>query len=590
MTGKSPEVYGTVTGVDGEGALLVLLDGGERGVAEFGEISRQANIRRDHLERMIGWHIGFIPGEAREDGSIRLSGRAYEEQEYRRVCDDFERKARNIYSGKLVSVTMDGKLAFYRLAQGVTGAMHVSAFSLGRVYSFRDIDLPKYLTVAVSGVDSRGWLSLSAKSAFGDFEYSAKRLALCEGQMVEGMVANMMADGAAAVMLAPNLSVLTDACCRVYPGDRVRLRIRRVDWEQHRVKAQMLERTEEAGRRFDYEAWNRPAEELPAYIDLAAFDEQIRLNKPQTQREENAAAGQEALDFSVSATRSPFSTYQNERIVREAHRPSRVQDIYFEARMGYLGEKHMKVADAVEALKYSSAWQVRRFLYLKDGLMISEREMKNIVDRLVKHNVVGVLRFQSDEGSLLTRVLHPSINYRALCGRNPRNFGPRDFMESDASSIKMRLASNQLLIGLMRSGKEIGGIETHPFLRSDEIEVRVRPRHMVLCDGKRRYLEAVRRGWEEEMLDKLRRYEVLLVRQREEAGVMVVLEDQALVEPMLERIAEMRLGYPVWLTDDLSCLPEPKLIEIPAAPAFGDVPAAAKALLQRLKQRMEDRV
>lgn len=591
MFGSSPEVYGSVIGISEDSSLMVELDDGRKGCVKHEEITRQSNMRRDHLDRMIGWRMGFIAGEEREDGSVLLSSREFEEIEYRRISEEFHGKKRNIYMGRLISVTADGKLAFYRLAQGVTGALHVSAFSLCRVYSFHDIELPKQLTVAVSGIDSRGWLSLSAKPAFGDFEYSVGKLNLAEGMIVEGWVSNIMADGAAAIMLAPNLTVLTDACCRVYPGDRVRLRIRRIDSELHRIKTQMLERIEEEPVRFNYQAWVCMPDEIEPFVELQRFDERIRLNRPQPVKPVQQSADQpETLGFAVSATRSPFSTYQNERIVREQHKPSRVQDIYFEARMGYLGEKHMKVACAVEALKYASAWQIRRYLYLQDGLLVSEREMKSVIDRLVKHDIIAVLRFQSDEGSLLTRVLYPSINYRAFTGKNARNFGPKDFMESDASCVKMRLASNQLLIGMMHSMESVPEVDTHPFLRGEETNVRVRPRHVLEQEGRTRYLEAIRKGWEDEFIEKLGRYETLIGRGKEDTGVTVVLEDRAQVEAMAARVSEMKLSFTVWLTDDLSCLPEPVLTEVPATPAFGDVPAAAKALLQRIKQKIEDRV
>ena len=589
MFNAGPEIYGMITGASEDGSVTVELEDGRQGIAEFSEITRQTNLRRDGLERIVGWRMGFWPGAVREDGKLMLSGRAFEESEYQRIRDDFEQKKRNIYQGRLVSITADGKLAFYRIAQGVTGALHVSAFSLCRVYSFRDIELPRQLTVAVSGIDSRGWLSLSSKPAFGSFRDSVQRLELAENMTVEGMISGIMADGAAAIMLAPNLTVLTDATCRVYPGDWVQLKVRRIDYEQNRVKVQMLQRAGGERTRFDYQQWVRTPEEMEAYIDLSLFDEQVRLHRTQAQKSPERTEESEEPDYSVAASRSPFSTYRNERIVREQHHPSRVQDIYFEARMGYLGEKHLKVAGAVEALKYSSAWQVRRFLHVTDKINVSERELKSIIDRLIKHDIIAVLRFQSDEGSLLTRVLHPSINYRAFIGRNPRNFGPKDFMESDASTVKMRLAANQLLIGLMHSAGSGVQADTHPFLRCEETDVRIRPRHKLTDGGKTRYLEAVRRGWEEEFLEKLRRYEKLLGRPQGDTGVIAVMEDSAQAEAVSAQVSEMRLGLPVWLTDDLNCLPEPVMTEIPAASVLGDVPAAAKAILQKIRQKIEDR-
>jgi len=579
MAERSPEVYGTVSGMDASGRLLVALDGGAEGLVEWNEISRQEKLRQENLSRLIGRRMTFLRMGRAEEGRELLSARQYEEREYLRICDDFKSRKRNVYSGRLVSVTPDGKLAFYRIAQGVSGALHVSSFSLCRVYSFRDIDLPKQLSVVIAEVDERGWLSLSAKPSFGDFEYTLERLGLQEGVQTEGFVTNILPAGAAAVMLAPNLSVLLDACCRVHPGDRVRLRIKRIDREINRIKAVMLERLETAGERFNYEAWCRPVSELGDYVDGRAFDERIRLKRVQSAESKSEEPKSSEMEFSVNAQRSPFSTYINERIVREVRRPSRVQDINFEARMGYLGERHMKVAEAVEALKYSSAWQIRRYLFLRTGTALSERELKGIIDRLVKLDIVGVLRFQSDEGSLLTRVLHPSLNYRAFCGRNPRNFGAKDFMETDASGVKTRLAANQLLIGLLRCRKDVEEIDTHPFLHGDDSDVRLRPRHMLRCSGKKCYLEAVRKGWEQEMYDKLLRYDKLLDQEEEAAEVAVVLESAGMVQEMAARIGEMRLGFSVHLTDDLSCLPEPKLTEVAAPP---------RSLLQRIRLKLEE--
>ncbi len=526
-------------------------------------------------------------GKGRTDGRIHLSERAFEAMEYQKICEAFHEKRRNVYSGKFISTTPDGKLAFYQLAQGVSGALHVSMFSLCRLYSFQDINLPRELTVVIAGIDERGYLNLSAKPAFGDFEYSVNRLGLTDGMIVEGIVAHIMPEGAAAVMLAPNVSVLATACCRVYPGDRVKLRVRRIDWEQHRIKVQMLEKLSRSNDSFDYAAWNIPVEQLGEYIELTQFEERIRLKRPQPETERASGEKVEELDFSVNAVRSPFSTYANERVVREVRRPSRVQDIYFEARMGYLGERHIKVANAVEALKYASAWQLRRYLYLKDGTLLSEREIKGIVDRLVKHDVIGVLRFQSDEGNLLTRVLHPSLNFRAFSGRNPRNFGAKDFMESDASHIKMRLASNQLLIGLWRSSPQAQEVDTHSFLRDDEGNVHIRPRHSLLIDGTRCYLEAVRKNWTEQMLDKLRRYENFLSYRKENAAVYLVVEDRETAAQIVQRISEMKLSFAVYVTDDIHCLPEPELTMVPVCEETEEAQEhmpPAKGLFQRFKK------
>lgn len=581
MANERSAVYGMITGVNSDDSLTVSLENGGAGIVPFDEISRQTNVRHDNLERMVGWRLGFLPEKQREDGLYELSGREFEMQEYDRIRDDYSTGRRNVYAARLVSVTADGKLAFYRLAQGVNGALHVSQFCLCKVFSFREIDLPKQMTVVISDIDLRGWISLSAKPAFGGFQHSVDRLGLADGETAVGQVSGIMADGAVSVMLAPNLTVLTDATYRVYPGDQVRVRCRRIDWEQHRIKTQLVERMA-SSYRFSYEEWVRPASEMEPFVDLEGFDAQIRLNRPaapQPVERQPASQVDEVIDFTVAASRSPFSTYLNERITRDARRPSRVQDIIFESRMGYLSERHLKVAAAVEALKYSSAWQVRRYLYLQEKLSLPEREIKGIVDRLVKHDIVGVIRFQSDEGSLLTRVLHPATNYRAFTGSNPRNFSPRDFMETDVSNVKMRMAANQLLLGILNSEGSVDMVDTHPYLKDEESGLRLRPRHIVIADGKKRYLEAVRKGWEESFIEKLGRYEQMRERLKEnDSCVLVVLEDEAHAEQMAAKVADMHLPFAVWLTNDLNCLPEPK---------FTQVKATEKSLFRRLIQRID---
>ena len=562
MTNTNQAISGTVQAVQPDGSLLVRLNDGGYGVVPPQEIRRQQSARPESPNHIIGRNMHFLCTDAPADGPVLLSARAYEEQVYQKICSDFHAGLKNVYPARLTSVTPDGKLAFYRLAQGVSGALHVSALCLARVHSFREINVPRQLTVAVSSIDSRGFISLSSKPAFGDFSASVRRLALTEGCTAEGVVSSLLSDGAVSVMLAPNLVILADARFSLRPGEAVRLRIRRIDHEQRRIRALLTDRIESPAPAFPYECWSVPADELPAWIDLAEFDRLLRPVRP-SPPEPREPGPAPVIEYSVTATRSPFSSYANERIVREARRNSRLQDITFEARMGYLNERHLKTAQTIESLKYSSAWQVRRFLHLRHGLALSDRELKGIIDRLVKHDIIAVLRFQSDEGSLLTRVLHPSINYHAFCGERARAFAPRDFIEEDPVVIKTRLASNQLLIALLHSHPGIELLDTHPFLSCEETGARVRPRHIVAQGSQTRCLEAVRASRMEEFREKLLRYEQLWTGQKADTGVIVSVEDHSLVAPTALLIGEMHLSYPVWLTDDLGCLPEPTFICVP---------------------------
>ena len=65
-----------------------------------------------------------------------------------------------------------------------------------------------------------------------------------------------------------------------------------------------------------------------------------------------------------------------------------------------------------------------------------------------------------------------------------------------------------------------------------------------------------------------------------DAEIVIVAEDAEMVGAMARWIGDMRLNISVWMTEDLKCLPEPVLSEVPSAP---------KSLLQRIKSKLEER-
>ena len=135
MTNTNQAISGTVQAVQPDGSLLVRLNDGGYGVVPPQEIRRQQSARPESPNHIIGRNMHFLCTDAPADGPVLLSARAYEEQVYQKICSDFHAGLKNVYPARLTSVTPDGKLAFYRLAQGVSGALHVSALCLARVHS-----------------------------------------------------------------------------------------------------------------------------------------------------------------------------------------------------------------------------------------------------------------------------------------------------------------------------------------------------------------------------------------------------------------------------------------------------------------------
>jgi len=80
MAERSPEVYGTVSGMDASGRLLVALDGGAEGLVEWNEISRQEKLRQDLLSNGLYETASVVAIE--QDWRVRVNGRS----PYRVIC------------------------------------------------------------------------------------------------------------------------------------------------------------------------------------------------------------------------------------------------------------------------------------------------------------------------------------------------------------------------------------------------------------------------------------------------------------------------------------------------------------------------
>lgn len=543
-------VFGMVKQVETDGYLSVSLDDGRMGMVAPGEIGRNGEFTMERAARMVGQRRGFHVLDNREDGILTLSARSFEDAEYERICEDYRQRRKNVYSGTLFSVTENGRLAFYRLAQGITGGLHVSRFTQCFVRSFRDVQLPHQLTVVVSGIDEQGRLKLSAKPAFGTFEEVIDRLRLEEGAEAEGMVSEIMAGGMMTVMLAPNLAVLVDITERAFLGEWVRIKCRRIDWERHRVKAQLLGKVADRRGRFDYEAWQTSADQLPEFVDAEAFEDQVRIVHEPSREESVQQESKAAPDFSLNVQRSPFATYDNERVLREAAGIGSESSVAFEIQAGYLGERHLSVAKAVDQLIFSSAWQLRRFLYLQEGMMLSDRELKRTLDRMIRLNILGVLRIGSDMGHMTSRILVPASNYEYFCQCPPRGrMSAAEIEGLDAACVKEHLAVNQLFLGALNALKSQG---------KEVLEAAITGMARCRLQLKERtlYLAACRKEREMDLLAWMKGLEDAFCSGEQSCEVLIAAETLAHKRRLQRMIAGLNLSIPNRIVEDLDILSE----------------------------------
>lgn len=563
---ESKEVlFGTVIACDANNNLTVELENGEKGRVTADEIGRREMKENSRLNWMIGRRLGFFAGETDQEGYRILSGKAYENDQYEEIIRAFRAKERNVYQARLVSVTKDGKLAFYTLAQGVNASVTVNDFAYSRICSFNDVNIPRELTVAIKDIDVQGRIHLYAKLAFGDFASSIERLSLAADSVVDGFVSGYVpSNGDSIVTIAPNLTVLAT---HADMGNWVKVQISRVNCEEQRLKGEIIEEYRGLSKQFPFSDWCIDAADYPPYVDISEFDGRIG---PRNRGDNNSPiiphkASEVQISYDLKATASPFALRDGEIGIRAPLNGGSVQHIVFEAQRGYLSEYHMLAAKAVNDLKFTTSWQVQRYLHLKHGLVLSERTLWSILNRLIKHDIIHTMNFSLNGQRSVQNILYPGATlYQSYTGQTRSLPSWCYSAEPDTSQIKCYLSANQLLLGAMHSWNNIKEVDTRAFIFKGDL--RIRPRYKIIAeDGGIVYLESARSSWMDDgMIGKLERYQTYLSSTGEQAKVVITLENESLIEPFAQRVADLRLSFVVQITSDLQCLPAPVLREVPA--------------------------
>ena len=530
-------------------SLTARLPDGSEGAIPFREITRQTNLSPEYAARQVGRTLYMLPSSESSVYSIR----AYEEAQFERIREGFLNKKQNTYRARFKLIAPGGKLAFYQLAQGVNGAVHVKEFSCGRIDDFNHIEMPRELPVIVREIDGQGRLVLTTRPAFGTFLDAVDRLRLAPGEVVSGTVCFHFPK-AVGVMLTPNIMTLADAEQFPPAGSRVQVEILRVEEETHKIRSRLIGPVDELPMR--HADW---IVDLPeGWTDLQAFSEQVEVKKPAVE-DEGPKAPPEPPSFRLEAEKSPFSTYPSETVARETLEPVAPQAVYRQARSAHADDRLRAIAQAVEELRYSTAWQLQRYLYLRRGLLIERSKLGALLDRLCALDVIAALRFSSGGVECKFKTYHPSRNYHCLMERNPRNFGEADLCEENAARVKARLAANQLLLGMMNESRgALAEPDTHPYLFDRVSGVRVRPKHAFQCGGSYCLLDAFRQNDLADCEEKLTRYARYFEANPQENLQLCLVVEDAQVDAFAAAAERASLPFPVLLTTDLACLPEPR--------------------------------
>ena len=423
-------------------------------------------------------------------------------------------------------------------------------------------------------LDTQGRLVLTARPAFGTFDDTLNRLCLQSGSLATGTVCFHFPK-AVGVMLSPNIMTLADSDQFPPTGSRVRVEITRIDAQEHKIRSRLIGPSSDSPMR--HADWIVP---LPGpWTDLDAFAQAVEVKKPSAENE-TLKPPPEPPTFRLEAERSPFCTYPQETIVHEKNAPVSPQSLCRQVRPGHADARLNAVSHAVEELRYCTAWQLQRYLYLRNGLLIERARLNALLERLCSLDVLSALRFSSGGVECKFKTYHPSLNYRCLMERNPRNFGAADLAEVNPARVKARLASNQLLLGMLnQAGNSPCELDTHPYLFDRESGVRARPKHMLTCSGLCSLIDAFRMDDLDACEEKLARYGRYFEQNPVDNLQLCLVVEDSQQEAFFEVASRACLSIPILLTTDLRCLPEPQFERVSPSPA-------KKSLFKQLLDRL----
>ncbi len=548
-----------VTACDADNNLLATCANGTRAYIPAEEATRRPSSVTINA-KMVGKALQCEVLETLADGSYKLSAKKYEESIYSEIIEALKTHTKNVYVARRLGIARSAKIAYYEIAQGVAAQVHISDLSYNRYESFLDIELPYELPLVLIEEDSYGNLRASAKFAFGDFSYNVQKLGLEPGKELEGYVSGRLpSSGHLTVQLSPNVISLLEAGTAVNVGSTIKVFVSKVLPEFNKVRCQFVMDLGDAetNKNLDLAKYVVPIEQLPEYIDMVEFENRT---KPKTGNKNTIVRKEEPLQLlNPNIKTSPFASFPDEIVVYD--RPdatASTKKIEFEMRMSYLNDHHKLVAIALSDLHYATSYQLLHYLNLKNNVRLNERELNSILERLIKHDIIGSLHCSSQGKIWRSRIVFPGPNFQFFTGMKSF-FYPHEYMEV-SSNVKKHLSANQLLLGMLNSG-ETTFHEAHAYLMCDNgtgSKIRIKSRHRVTYNNQIIYLEGLRATGHEDMVQKLRRYEKYFASTNETAKVLITLENET---ELLDFAAKLRTdggySFDIGLVTDLKTIPHP---------------------------------
>lgn len=523
------QVCVTVKGVSESHDLIVEAESTMRGLIPREEISFHKKTD-EQIERLVGKEMFCIDsGEKTADNDAILSAKEFERLAREKIIQDFETGRRNVYHGELIAVQQNR--LFYSIVPGINACVVLVDYSFSRISTFYSLQIPKECQLVLKGDWSSLGMSASLKPAFGTFEQNIDKLSLKKDNILEAVVTGYSGNNSI-VTLRPNIYSIIDGIYDL--GTRVMIKITKVDPQSNRIKSKLLHVLETDIR--EKIAWELIVTDLGDWVDLDQFERENRIKKKLPQEtiiEEVKTEAELSYDLS-SSTQSPFWTYPDDRILKD-NTPN-VGNITFEIDHGYLNEHHYKVALMIDELKYATTYQLQRLLEIQGETTINLTRLRSVLQRLKKLGIIAMLEFPNSK----THVYYAGANYQKFTGRRPSRFTAYERMTQDPSVVKRRLAANNYLLGQIKMNGEVVGFDWHPDMLVSP-KTKIRPQAVMQTNTKQIFIEGTRQAGHSDMLEKLTRYNKFFEEVHKNAEVVIVVEKEEDIAPMIDSVRALRL-------------------------------------------------
>lgn len=481
---KTPIVCKAIEYINESGDLIVDFYG-YKGIIKRGYISKFSSMDIKYLiNKAIGVHVKKIDNEE----GIFLASRLKLEEEAEKELMQIQ--IGDVVEGIVRKVLDDKECAFVDLKEGICAYLSLKQTTHlpNTCCSINEfIKEGEKVRGKVIFVPDRGnyWktqnIRISLVQLEADFEDLCKDYEL--GSIYEGIVREDRMHDVFYIVINANIYIKFQTSGKIEPGKKIKVKLKSYNPEENCIEAEPEE-----------------SEPLPQPLPKQVFNGYGSMFQKE-----------------IKAVISPFAIRQNEEKNFETERGNNVSmvSVQNKYKLGHINDTHTNILKIISILGFCTSKQILSFSYSQkiDLGIKNEDKLKNKIDTLKKSGLIEIIRFQSDEGMGIFRVISISKNglkFLKLYLKQSKALYFENMPTFSADKIKRILSANQYALACMEKIPDFYKIHCQETIFCQK-QIPIRPSTIIDFQQSLVLLESVRRTDEtrEKFADKIERYVTL---------------------------------------------------------------------------------